>query len=151
MPEHIQYEDDDLFNRDTHHESSDVPIKPLFVFIVIFVAFAFFTHFLVFFMYKGLRGQERKRAEAPFTKVVKPDSEKLPPGPQLQPFPRGEAAPRTDTPVADLTNMRAREDKQLNTDGPGHISIEKAKALAVQQLNAPPATATTTTTTGGAQ
>ena len=40
MPEHIQYEDDDLFNPETHHESTDVPVRPLLWFIVIFIAFA---------------------------------------------------------------------------------------------------------------
>ena len=40
MPEHIQYEDDDLFNPETHHEHSDVPVRPLFWFIVIFIVFA---------------------------------------------------------------------------------------------------------------
>jgi len=146
MREHIQYEDDDLFNRDTHHEESDVPIRPLFVFIVIFIVFAFLTHGLIWAMYVGLRGAENKRAEASFTRVPVPDAERVPKQPLLQPFPRGEQAPRAMTPVADLIEMRAREDKQLNSDGTGHISIEKAKAIAVEQLNRSAAT-----TTGGAQ
>ena len=145
MREHIQYEDDDLFNRDTHHEESDVPIRPLFVFIVIFIVFAFFTHGLIWAMYVGLRKAENKNAEASFTQVPVPDAEKVPKQPLLQPFPRGEQAPRELTPVADLIEMRAREENRLHSDGPDHISIEKAKELAVQQLNAPPPP----TTTGG--
>lgn len=166
MREHIQYEDDDLFNPQTHHEESDVPIKPLFVFIVIFVVFAFFTHFLILFMYKGLRKAETRRAEASFTKVEKPESEKVPQQPLLQPFPRkdhgGEVMPpNTNTPVTDLIDLRRHEDQVLanygwidKQKGTVHVPIEVAKELAVQRLNgvaAPVATTTTTapTTTGG--
>jgi hypothetical protein len=169
VPEHIQYEDDDLFNPETHHESSDVPIKPLFVFIVIFVVFAFFAHFLVLIMYKALAKAERTRAEAPYTEVVKPESEKIPQQPLLQPFPRKDPAgevmpPNTNTPVTDMADMRRDEEKVLRNygwvdkqKGIVHMPISAAKELALQRLNQPvvapavPPPATTTTTTGGQQ
>ena len=147
MPEHIQYEDDDLFNKETHHESSDVPIRPLFVFIGIFIAFAFFTHAVILFMYKGLAKGERNRAEAPMTAVARPESEKVPHQPLLQPFPRkdkgGEVMPPiTNTPVTDLVEMRQNEDRVLHgygwvdkQKGIVHVPIEVATEIAVQRLN----------------
>ena len=164
MPEHIRYEDDDLFNKETHHEVSDVPIRPLFIFIVIFIVMAFVTHFLILFMYKTLAKGERTRAEAPFTRVARPEADKVPQQPLLQPFPRKDAAgevmpPNTNTPVTDLVEMRAAEERALHQygwvdkeKGTVHVPIEVAKELAVQRLNAPvavPVTTTTTTTTGG--
>ena len=59
MPEHIQYDDHDLFNAETHHESSDVPVKGLLWFIVIFIVFSVITWAIVLFMYKGFAKMER--------------------------------------------------------------------------------------------
>ena len=145
MPEHIQYEDDDLFNSDTHHEASDVPIRPLFVFIVIFVVFGFLTHFFLLGMYRLLAKGERLRAEAPFTKVDKPEAERVPQQPLLQPFPRKEKIPPyASTPVIDLIDMRRAEDQVLHNygwvdkqKGIVHMPIDQAKELAVQRLNQP--------------
>lgn len=168
MPEHIRYEDDDLFNKETHHEVSDVPIRPLFIFIIIFIVGAFLTHFLILFMYKALAKGERTRAEAPFTSVARPEADKVPQQPLLQPFPRKDPAgevmpPNVNTPRTDLVDMRAAEDRVLlhygwvdKQKGTAHVPIAVAKELAVQRLNAPAPPATTTsapatTTTGGTQ
>ncbi|HEX7830253.1 MAG TPA: hypothetical protein VF787_11385 [Thermoanaerobaculia bacterium] len=164
MPEHVQYEDDDLFNPETHHESSDVPVKGLLWFIVIFVVFSIITWAVVLFMYKGFVNMERKRMDPPATAVTRPHSVDVPQNqPLLQPFPRpnekGEPTnvPQHDTPVVDLIRLRESEAKVLNhygwvdrQHGVVHIPIEEAKArfaaqAALQgQTSTAPATATTT-------
>jgi hypothetical protein len=165
MPEHIQYEDDDLFNPETHHESSDVPVKALLWFIVIFVVFAVVSHIVILFLYKGMAGMERRRMDPAQTAVARPTTADVPQNqPLLQPFPRkddkGQAVlPQSDTPVVDLVKMREAEDETLKNygwvdkeRGIVHMPIEQAKSLlaarlAVQgQLGAtatPPAPATT--------
>jgi hypothetical protein len=163
MPEHVQYEDDDLFNPETHHESSDVPIRPLFVFIAIFIVFAVVSHIALWFLYKGFVKAERNRMEPPQTQVARPADADVPKGqPLLQPFPHEGAVPYRATPVTDLADMRAAEDKVLQNyawvdrqKGIVRIPIEKAKELAVARLAAQPAgappPAPATTTTGGTQ
>ena len=156
MPEHIQYEDDDLFNPETHHESSDVPVRPLFWIIIIFVVFAVVSHIALWFMYKAFVKGERSRMEAPNTAVARPANANVPQNqPLLQPFPRGEVPPQRATPVSDLADMRAAEDKVLQNygwvdkqQGIVHLPIERAKELAAQQLTATPPPPTTT---GGPQ
>jgi cytoskeletal protein RodZ len=147
MPEHIQYEDDDLFNPETHHESSDVPVKGLLWFLVIFVVFSFLTYIVVLFMYKGFANMERKRMDPPQTAVSRPKSADVPQNqPLLQPFPHQNAdgqlsVPTLDTPVADLIKMRAREDELLTNygwvdqqKGIARIPIEDAKARFAAQI-----------------
>ena len=154
MPEHIQYQDDDLFNPETHHESSDVPIRPLFVFIVIFIVFAIVSHIALWFLYKAFVSSERKRMDPPATAVTKPADAAVPKNqPLLQPFPTGNVPPQRNTPVSDLADMRAAEDRVLHNygwvdrqKGIVHIPIERAKELmaarlAIQAVTAP-ATAT---------
>jgi hypothetical protein len=155
MPEHIQYEDDDLFNPETHHESSDVPVRPLFWFIILFIVFGVLTHVVISFFYKGMVTAERSRMDPPASSVARPANADVPQGqPLLQPFPRidakrGEIPPQTDTPVEDLIQMRGREKKQLTTygwvdkhNGTVHIPIELAKKtlaarIAVGAVGAP--------------
>jgi hypothetical protein len=173
MPEHIQYEDDDLFNPETKHESSDVPVRGLLQFLVIFVVFSIVTYVVIYFLYKGLATAERNRMDPPQSAVTRPKSADVPQNqPLLQPFPRADEKgidirPQDDTPVVDLIKMRERENKVLQhygwvdkQKGVVHIPIAEAKAryaaqAAVQgQVNpaAVPATtdtaaATTPTTT----
>jgi hypothetical protein len=142
MPEHIQYEDDDLFNPETHHEHSDVPVRPLMMFIVIFIVFSAATYFVVLGFYKMLVSAERKRMDPPQTQVSRPRDASVPRNqPLLQPFPRevgkGEIAPpNRNTPVTDLHDMRRAEDAVLKhygwidkQHGVVHIPIEDAKKL----------------------
>ena len=170
MPEHIQYQDDELFNPETHHESSDVPIRPLFVFIVIFIVFAVVSHIALWFLYKAFVKAEQKRMDPPATQVAKPSDFAVPKNqPLLQPFPREGVTPYRNTPVTDLADMRAAEDQTLRNygwvdkqKGIVRIPIERAKELmaarvAVQEATAQAAPPTPTTTvapatsTGGAQ
>lgn len=165
MPEHIQYQDDELFNPETHHEESDVPIKPLFWAIGIFIVFAIVTHLVLAWMFEGFRKSETKRMDAPYTQVALPPNAYVPQNqPLLQPFPKEGHLPREDTPVTDLVSMRAREETQLHSygwvdqqKGVVHIPIENAKQLMLQRGFAPaaappppPPTPAPPTTTGGA-
>ena len=141
MPEHIRYEDDDLFNPETHHESSDVPIRPLFWFIALFIVFGVVSHLVLWFMYETLVKGERKRMDPPQTAVSRPADASVPQNqPLLQPFPRGEVPPNRNTPVTDLADMRAAEDQTLNNygwvdkqRGIVRIPIKNAKELLVQR------------------
>jgi hypothetical protein len=145
MPEHVQYEDDDLFNPETHHESSDVPVRPLWWAVIIFVIFAIVTHIVLYFMYKGLAKAERNRMDPPQTNVARPANAGIPQNqPLLQPFPQGTTPPQRTTPVSDMVDMRRQEEKALTTygwvdqqHGVVHIPIDVAKDLAVQRLKAP--------------
>jgi len=179
MPEHIQYEDDDLFNPETHHESSDVPVRPLFVFIVIFIVFGAVSHLALWFMYKAFVKAEQKRQDPQATAVARPADADVPKNqPLLQPFPQGDSVPQQTTPVSDMVDMRRAEEQALTTyawvdkqQGIVRMPIARAKELTAQRLAAqPPAAnvpgmgvpavvpdtgvappATTATTTGGQQ
>ena len=175
MPEHIQYEDDDLFNPETHREESDVPVRPLWWALALFVVFAVITHIVLYFMYEAMLKAEKKRMDPPQTAVERPANASVPQNqPLLQPFPTVPATattatvaePYQSTPVTDMQAMRANEDRVLKhygwvdkQHGVVHIPIEEAKELmaariAVGSQTAPATTTTTTTattTTGGAQ
>lgn len=147
MPEHVQYEDDELFNPDTHHEHSDVPVRPLIKAIVIFVVASVLTHFFVKFLYDQFAGAESRRMDPPQTQVARPADAAVPKNqPLLQPFPRKGLPPNAQTPVVDLIEMRKAEDQVLNhygwTDkqhGVVHIPIEEAKKLMVAREAVAPA------------
>ena len=168
MPEHLQYEEDDLFNPDTAHEHSDVPVKALLMFIVIFIVGSVISYFLILLFYKGLAKAERSRLDPPQTAVQRPANADIPQNqPLLQPFLHNGSQPQADTPVVDLIKMRAREDQVLRNygwvdeqKGVVHIPIDKAKELLAAKIAvesqvatqpAPAAATTTTTTAGGTQ
>lgn len=162
MPDPVRYEDD-LFNPETHHESSDVPVRPLLWFIVWFIVFGVVTHFLMLFTYRGLASLERKRLQPPQTQVARPADADVPKNqPLLQPFPRvdeqkREIAPTRLTPVTDMQAMRASQEQVLNSYGwidrqndVAHIPIAEAKKrflaeLAVKGQTASPSAASATT------
>lgn len=147
MPEHIQYQDDELFNPETRHEHSDVPVRPLWIAIAIFLVFGVVSYLAVWLLYKGFVRSENERAEAPATAVQRPSDVSVPKNqPLLQPFPKtgnaGETVPpQRNTPVTDLHEMRAAEDAVLHhygwvdrQQGVVHIPIEVAKDRAVEML-----------------
>ena len=147
MPEHDHYDDHDLFNAETHHESSDVPIRPLWWAIGIFVVFAIVTHIVLGLMYKGFVAAERKRMDPPETTVASPANADVPQNqPLLQPFPQTSAdgaaiPPQASTPVTDMQAMRAQEDAVLGhygwvdrQQGIVRIPIEEAKSLMAARL-----------------
>ena len=171
MREPVQYQDDDLFNPETSHEHSDVPVRPLFWAVVIFIIVGVISHFAIWFLYKAFVNSERRRMDPPQTAVTRPAGAGVPQNqPLLQPFPRNDpkgvtVPPNRNTPVTDLEDMRRAEDEVLNNygwvdkqKGVVRIPIERAKELAVQRLNAPvaapaaaPPVTPPPTTTGGEQ
>jgi hypothetical protein len=156
MPEHVQYEDDDLFNPETHHEESDVPVKPLWWALALFVIFAAITHVVLYFMYQTMLKAEKKRWEPPQTAVARPANAGVPQNqPLLQPFPHmpatettaSMAMPYENTPVTDLQAMRASEERVLKNygwidkqNGVVHIPIDAAKELMAARIAAQPPT-----------
>lgn len=141
MPEH-KYQDDDLFNPETHHEHSDVPVRPLLWLIAIFIVLSFVIYFLILFLYKGMVSAERKRMDPPETQVARPADASVPKNqPFLQPFPRLDAekrviVPNRNTPATDMAGMRRSQEHVLHTygwvdkqHGVVHIPIEEAKKL----------------------
>ena len=87
MPEHPQYQDDDIFNPETHHEESDVNVRALIWFFVIFVISAFVIHFALFGLYKVFQKTERSNAGDPLTSMAKPAGPSCSSGPKSRPSP----------------------------------------------------------------
>ena len=163
MPEHPHFGDDAVVNPETHHEESDVNVRALLWFVVVFIVFAAVMHVVLFFLFKLYVEIERGATNAPMTQIATSPEANVPSLPRLQPFPskgpRGETqSPVASTPKADLVGMRAHEDAVLNhygwvdrQKGIIHIPIEQAKQLALQRgfpVNTGTAAPAATTTTG---
>lgn len=135
----------DVANVETRHEESDVNVRALIWFMVVFIVFAAVTHVGLYLLYRFYRNMERgAAANAPISSVAMPQNADVPPTPRLQPFPNrmpnNEVVPPTrSTPVVDMADMRASNDQHLATygwndkqHGVVHIPIEEAKKLALQ-------------------
>src|ERR1700756_1538239 len=134
-----------VVNVETRHEDSDVNVRALIWFMVIFIIFAAVTHVGLYLLYRFYRNIERgAAANAPLSPAPMPRGPDAPPPPRLQPFPNrmpnNEVVPPTrNTPVIDMADMRAGETQRLGTygwvdkqHGVVHIPIEQAKKLALQ-------------------
>jgi hypothetical protein len=163
QPHH--YATDEIVNVETRHEESDVNVRALIWFAVIFVVFAIVTHLVIWFFFQGLAKSERSTADktAPLSEIQRAADAAVPKNqPLLQPFPKKlpegvDMAPNADTPVIDLAKMRAAEKQVLDNygwvdrqRGVVRVPIEKAKELVVQrglpvqsQLPPPPPAAQT--------
>ena len=138
----------EVVNPETHHEESDVNVRAILWFVVIFIAFAALTHLSVWILFKQFAKMARQTTTPPLTEMVRPANASVPQGPRLQPFPSEQPGgtvrpPNNTTPVVDMKEMRATEDQLLNTagwvdqqHGIARIPIDTAKQLAVQRLNA---------------
>ena len=135
----------DVVNVETRHEESDVNVRALIWFMVVFIIFAAVTHVGLYLLYRFYRDLERgAAANAPISSVAMPRDADVPPTPHLQPFPtrmpNNEVVPPTrNTPVTDMVDMRTAEEQRLNTygwvdkqHGVAHIPITEAKRLALQ-------------------
>ena len=141
MPDTTQrtYHDEEIVNPETHHEESDVNVRALLWFVVIFIAFAALTHFALLTLFKFYVQLERGNiSNAPLTSMQRPPGMDVPQTPRLQPFP-APAPPYRSTPVTDMKEMRAHEDAILDNygwvdkqKGVVHIPIEQAKKEALQ-------------------
>ena len=170
MPEHHHYHDDAIVNAETHHEKSDVNVRALLWFVVIFIIFAAVTHLLLMLLFKGYVhiGRQLEKGKPVMTEIQTPKGI-APPLPRLQPLPgkneKGEdIPPYHNTPATDMAEMRAAEDAVLlhsgwvdKQKGVMHIPIEDAKRIALQRgypvtadASAPAAAATPSVQTGQA-
>lgn len=146
MAEQPQHPTGSVLNVETHHEKSDVNVRALIWFAVIFIAFAAVTHVLLWVLFKAYANRARHQVGAPpMTRVARPADMNVPLQPRLQPFPTKEPtgiaiSPVDATPVVDMAHMRAGEDQQLATagwidrqKGIVRIPIERAKQLVLQR------------------
>jgi len=144
MPERNEHlEDFGVLNPETHHETSDVDVRGILWFVVIFLAFAVVTHVLLYFLYQAFRHQFRGDIQPARTAIHVPAQ--VPQTPRLQPFPQKDLngqpiPPNANTPVVDMDEMRAAEEEALKSPGwvdkqKGivRIPIERAKQLVVQR------------------
>ena len=147
MPDtlHRTYHDEEIVNVETHHEKSDVNVKALLIFVVVFILFAIVTHILLYFMFRSFVTIENGRTNAPLTQIQRPAGMDVPTEPRLQPFPSKArdakvVAPNANTPVTDMEDMRANEERAQTTygwvdqqKGVVRIPIEQAKQLLLQR------------------
>ena len=145
--DHIHYSDDDLFNPETHHEESDVNVRALIWFAVIFVVLSIVAHFVLLGFYRGMSRMEKARGGETLTNLQRGADADVPQGqPLLQPFPRRQGEgdeivqPYRNTPVTDLSDMRRAEKEALESygwvdqqKGIVRIPIEEAKKIVVQR------------------
>ncbi|MEK6372743.1 MAG: hypothetical protein AABO58_08605 [Acidobacteriota bacterium] len=127
-------------NPETHHEKSDVNVRALLWAVVIFIIFGGVTHLLLYMQFNFFRQMFRGATNAPLTSIARPPDAAVPQEPRLQPFQNGNP-PNSNTPVTDMEQMRAAEERALHTagwvdrgKGIVRLPIETAKALAVQRL-----------------
>jgi len=152
MPDthHPHHADDAIANVETHREKSDVDARALMWFAVIFVIFAVVTHFALWILFKFFVRTERRQSTAPLTEMARPADMNVPAEPRLQPFPTKAPTgrvlpPYATTPVTDMAQMRAAEDRVLQSygwvdpqKGIAHIPIEEAKKKLLQQMSGAP-------------
>ena len=146
MPEQLEHRED-VLNPETHHETSDVDVRGILWFVVIFLAFAVVTHVVLYFLYQFFVHEFRGDIQPARTAIRVPAQ--LPQTPRLQPFPQKDQhgqpiSPTANTPVVDMVEMRRAEDEALHTPewidkqkGIVRIPIERAKQLVVQRGGKP--------------
>lgn len=171
MPEkrraHPTYAGDAIVNVETRHEESDVNVRALLWFVVLFIVFSVAVHALLWLLYRFFVQIGRgSAANAPQTAVARPVDANVPPQPRLQPFPTKngegvEVSPTANTPEADMRRMQQSEEHALRTHGwvdrqrgVVRIPIEDAKRQILKTQAFPvvqaPAAASTTGVTGSA-
>lgn len=108
-------------NPEVHHEQSDVDVRAILWFTVIFVVFAIVAHVALYFHFQFLVRAERQPDLLPIS-LVDRDKPRLPTGPRLQPFPTPDAegralSPLQTTPPFDMDQMSREEDRELSSWG----------------------------------
>ena len=151
MPDELPrrtYSDEAIVNVETSHEKSDVDVKALLWFVVIFTIFAVVTHVFLYLLFRFYVRMERKPGQnAPALTAMQRPSDVVPSEPRLQPFPSKEKdgtvlPPNAMTPVSDMERMLGDTNKVLNSygwvdqqKGIVHIPIEEAKKRVLGQLS----------------
>ncbi len=146
MPEKTRtHHDEAIVNVATKHETSDVNVKALLGFVVVFLVFAVITHIVLYLLFNHYRTIFRGHTNEPLTAIERPAGSDVPVEPRLQPFAskdaKGDAIPPTAaTPVVDMETMRHNEEEALNNPGwvdqkAGRVRlpIDLAKQLVVQR------------------
>ena len=138
-------ENDGIINPETHHEKSDVDVRALIWFVVIFIVFAIVTHVLLWVLFKFYAEIARGSTNSPLTMIARPADAAIPQQPRLQPFPTREPGgammtPNSQTPAVDMERMRADQEKALHEPswvdkqkGIVRVPIDVAKQLVVQR------------------
>ena len=145
---HPTYSGEAFQNVETSHEKSDVDVRALMWFVVIFVIFGFVTHIFLWLLFKFYVRLERHPSQnAPALTAMQRPAEAAPTQPLLQPFPTKDKTaevqpPYVLTPVADMERMISDTNAVLNNygwvdqqKGIVHIPIEEAKKRVLGQLS----------------
>jgi hypothetical protein len=118
----------DAENPTTHHETSDINIRGVFVFGIGLTVAAVLIHFMVWLLFMFFNGRESAKTMVQFPLAIGQEN-RLPPEPRLQTNPR-----------EDLRDLRASEDAILNgygwvdkNKGVVHIPISEAMKLTLQR------------------
>lgn len=131
-------------NLDVHHEQSDIDVRAILWFIVIFIAFAVVAHVGLYFHFAALRRSMQDPNLLPVSQV-RGQAARIPPEPRLQPFPvpagPGEdLSPLATNPQQDMGAMNAEQDERLSSwgwvdQGAGTVRmpIERAMELQLQR------------------
>lgn len=140
-----EHEQDGIVNPETHHEKSDVDVRALLWFVVIFIGFAIVSHVLLYVMFKFYVELAKGSTNSRLTMIARPADAAIPQQPRLQPFPtkdpRGTMlTPNSMTPPVDMEQMRATEEQALHEPGwvdkqKGivRVPIDVAKQLVIQR------------------
>jgi hypothetical protein len=115
-------------NPEVHHEESDVNIRAIFGFGIALTLTIMFVSFVVWGLFRYFETRESRKVSPEFPLAAQQEK-RLPPEPRLQTNPR-----------ADLADLRAEEEKALQTYGwvdknasVVRIPIEEAMKLMVQR------------------
>lgn len=115
-------------NPEVHHEESDVNIRGIFAFAGALVVAAFLIHVLVWVLFRYFDARLARQGTPQFPLAIAQEN-RLPPEPRLQVNPR-----------QDLADLRAKEDRTLNTygwvdrnGGVVRIPIDEAIRLTLQR------------------
>lgn len=164
MPERPRtYHDGEIVNVATKHETSDVNVKALLGFVVVFIVFAIITHIVLLLLFHHYQTIFSGHTNESLTAIERPAGSDVPAEPRLQPLQTTGAKdlsipPTAATPVVDMETMRQNEDEALNNPGwvdhkAGRVRlpIDVAKQLVVQRgLPVNGAAGTTSTATSPA-
>lgn len=122
-----------IVNPEVHHEDRDVPVKPIYWFVVIFLIFTGVSYVALGFLFEFFKKVEKGNQPAPVTMVrgAKPE---IAPEPRLQPFGAYGQQGARGTPEADMKKMREEEDADLTSYGwvdrqKGIVRIPIAQAI----------------------
>lgn len=127
---------DSIVNPETHHEKSDVDVRALLWFVVIFIGFAIVSHLLLYVMFHFFAQLARGTTNSPLTMIGRSADASVPPMPRLQPFrtkdEKGvDVAPNASTPAVDMVLMRSEQETALNEAG----WVDKQRGIVRMPIN----------------